>query len=830
MGDPPILRPTDGAGWVNDPTIVALIGRKALGLSLFPAAWCPPFVVLSSDAHERWAACGGGTDAHTVLAAAAEAIEVISREWRGSWPRGLILRSSAETETLEDRGAHASLRLAGDFGSVQVENALGAMFTSFGRPDPGRLAVIIQPLAGEGAMGHLSNERRVSKTVNQWRWERLSPDPNQGRLNSQRDRVPDPAASLAVASGSLLRTFGAVGRWVTGLGRGPAHLEWIHDGRCLWLLQLDFELEQPDDGVDPHAWLRDIDHQPPGSLPPDSLLSPVDLAPTTPSGPWRKIENVRRFAAARQEPYPPLAAITGDRFLSALASGRETLEADLETFAHGRVVCRTDCKTEGVGRENLPRTNTVASSTAVEEMRAFLDRMAEAGAPAADVCFLAHKFIPARTGAWAKTDPASPIVRIDSLWGVPDGLQYLPHDTIDCDARRRAVSAERLRYKPRFIQECTDGSWQDLRVMRSLARSRSLSSADAVAISVASHAIASRAGKPMLIMWFCGIPAELGIGRNLPWFSMPPAPAATLRSDAVSPRWPRTILRTLEDVKAAVDEGATRRVLVLDPEVALFRDDKNFLSAVIALARRDNCPVQLAGSTLAHAHYQLEKAGVSVVPADGLGRSRARGRRSFDKLVRDDMPSQIAGRGEVVVQSRLPRSELRHALAAKLLEETQELLAATDPDDVKAELADILEVVRAMASVTGVGWAEVEAMASDKRERRGGFSSGAVLVGTEWPAADRAAHKVPPMVTLRSLGKIRSDGRRGMVSYNALLAAADLGVEVNVAGRRVALKLSKEGVIFEADVSAGESSAQLKLPLEDEAVGLSSPRPTSTLD
>jgi predicted house-cleaning noncanonical NTP pyrophosphatase (MazG superfamily) len=306
---------------------------------------------------------------------------------------------------------------------------------------------------------------------------------------------------------------------------------------------------------------------------------------------------------------------------------------------------------------------------------------------------------------------------------------------------------------------------------------------------------------------------NLGIGQNLPWFSMSPAPAPALQTDRVSPRWPPTILRTMGDVRNAEVTGVSKRILVLDPELALFRDDKNFLSAVIELAKRDNCPVQLAGSTLAHAHYQLEKAGISVVPTDGLLRSRARGRRTFDKLVRDDMPAQIAEGGEVVVQSRLPRSEMRYALAAKLLEEVQELLAATDPDDVKAELADLLEVVRAMAEVTGVGWAEVETMANDKRERRGGFRSGAVLVGTELPAEGRAVQKAPPMVTLRNLGKVLSERGRRMVSYNALLAGSGESVDLEVDGHRIALRLTRDGILLTVGTDVGKSPAQLALPL-----------------
>jgi hypothetical protein len=50
------------------------------------------------------------------------------------------------------------------------------------------------------------------------------------------------------------------------------------------------------------------------------------------------------------------------------------------------------------------------------------------------------------------------------------------------------------------------------------------------------------------------------------------------------------------------------------------------------------------------------------------------------------------------LQSRLKPSEMRHALAAKLLEE---LLDATDPDEVKAEFADLLEVIRALADLRG---------------------------------------------------------------------------------------------------------------------------------
>ena len=794
------------------PTIINLVGRKAHGLSLFPPSWCPPFSVLTSLAYGSWAK--GGEASRLVLSQAAVAIESISRAWRQHWPRGLILRSSADTETLEDRGANQSLRLVADFDAVHIEEALRSIFHAFtGRAASGQLAVIVQPLASERSMGHLSNERRVSKTVNQWHWERLSPDTDQGRVNSQRDHIPKMSASLSAQPKGLVRLFGSVGKWVTGLGHGPAHLEWIYDGQTLWLLQIDFENDWPDNGINPQLWLREADHAPSGELPLNSILTAVCLDPSELPNTWRKIENVKQFAVSRPDPFPPIVQIVGDRFLRAFANNRKALETELETFAHGRVVCRTDCKTDGVSRENLPRTNTVSSKSAVDHMQKFLDRMGKVGAPASDVCFLAHKFIPARSGAWASADPGSTIVRVDALWGVPDGLQYLPHDTFDVDIRMRSLIAERLRYKPRFIQECSDGSWQELKVRRALGRRQSLSAADAVEVAIASHEIASRAGKPLLIMWFCGIPSILDIGTNLPWFSMPPNRTSTLVGNTISPRWPRTVLRSMADVEAAHISGVARTILVLEPEIVLFRDEK-FLADVISLAKRDNCPVQLAGSSLAHAHYQLEKSGVTVVPADGPTRSRVRGRRSFSKLVRDEVPSQIAGRGEMVAQSRLPRSEMRRALAAKLIEEMHELLSATDPDDVKGELADLLEVVRAMASVTGVDWSDVETVAEEKRRRRGGFEDGAVLVETEWPASDRRINRAPPMVTLRGIGKVQSAGRGRVVSYNALLASSN-GVDIELDSLTIRMSLSRDGVSLMNEKVAAASDFQLVLELED---------------
>jgi predicted house-cleaning noncanonical NTP pyrophosphatase (MazG superfamily) len=71
--------------------------------------------------------------------------------------------------------------------------------------------------------------------------------------------------------------------------------------------------------------------------------------------------------------------------------------------------------------------------------------------------------------------------------------------------------------------------------------------------------------------------------------------------------------------------------------------------------------------------------------------------------------------------------ELREALLCKLNEEAAELRSAPENERIE-ELADILEVVRALAQYLGIDMAELERVAAAKRAERGGFAYGLWLV------------------------------------------------------------------------------------------------------
>ncbi len=95
-------------------------------------------------------------------------------------------------------------------------------------------------------------------------------------------------------------------------------------------------------------------------------------------------------------------------------------------------------------------------------------------------------------------------------------------------------------------------------------------------------------------------------------------------------------------------------------------------------------------------------------------------RLEYHKLVRDRIPRIIeAGGGRPVTCVLDPAGDLV-ALRAKLVEEAGEAQAAPD-GRLRSELADVLEVLQALAAAHGMSWEDVVAEAARKRGERGGF-------------------------------------------------------------------------------------------------------------
>ncbi|MEW9095242.1 MAG: nucleoside triphosphate pyrophosphohydrolase [Clostridiaceae bacterium] len=101
--------------------------------------------------------------------------------------------------------------------------------------------------------------------------------------------------------------------------------------------------------------------------------------------------------------------------------------------------------------------------------------------------------------------------------------------------------------------------------------------------------------------------------------------------------------------------------------------------------------------------------------------------KEYNKLVRDKIPEIIKRSGKTCKTEMVSKEEHYLRLKEKLKEEVEEFL---EEENIE-ELADIYEVISILSSFVGKGECELMEVRDKKREERGGFKEGVVLVGVE---------------------------------------------------------------------------------------------------
>ena len=96
-------------------------------------------------------------------------------------------------------------------------------------------------------------------------------------------------------------------------------------------------------------------------------------------------------------------------------------------------------------------------------------------------------------------------------------------------------------------------------------------------------------------------------------------------------------------------------------------------------------------------------------------------KKVFNKLVRDKIPEIIEENDEYSLTRTLNDKEYEKALYDKLLEEANEVINANKKEETEEELADLLEVVRAIADFKNIDVSDVEKLRISKKKKRGGF-------------------------------------------------------------------------------------------------------------
>jgi predicted house-cleaning noncanonical NTP pyrophosphatase (MazG superfamily) len=783
-------------GYSDFRVLASIYGVKAAGLTLLPVAWCPPFIAIPASVHGDW------REDRPLDSGLAAEIEVWLNSIGARAQSGFILRSSGVHESIVHRGRHLSVRLPQNVNLKGIEENAAAIFShAKQRGEIGDLALVLQMFLEPESDGHLSNERHVSPTRNQWKYETEKPvwGPPEG-INSKFATTPNSNEPIRSPKGIPHQALRSLGRWINEKIIPRCHIEWLLRSGHLWVVQLDLEWEEADEGIDPTEDASSTLAQSPQPAAATIFASYVIGTPT----PWPKLNNLNDFDFRSTGSNPRLYFATADVLLDAIHTGEQMLANEIDALTAGRAVLRTDLKEVESGAYNLPRTDTVDGCAAVSSLKAKLPELIQRFGVPSDIAVLLHAFLPARAAAWAYAEPHGQIAYVDALWGLPDGLQVLPHDSFQVDVKRHRVVSRKIRYKPRFLTEQPDGTWLYVDILKRKGRSQVLSQDDIVEIGVRTTEVASRLGQDAQIMWFCGIPERYEVGRNLPWYR---AREKAQQAPRVERRYRSVPVANLEDLRKLPISDVTIR---LDPEASLIRDD-DFLDKIIQVALERRLPIELQGSLLGHTYYKISSAGVAVVLADPYSKYfRIRGRRVFGKWVRDKVPIDIKTGGERVFESRLAPEDALPGLFVKLLEEGQELLTAQSDDSRREEIADLLEVVKGMATQAGIEWESVVRTAELKQKQKGGFGERRILMETSLPQPDIKASLEPRQVRLHQLLRIEEVGNKASIPLASLVSKQGFATaNIELDGEPFVLILRLTGSLLELmleekDVEVGD--------------------------
>ena len=784
--------------WSELESFKLAFGPKGAGLLALPRQWSPPFVLVSPSRD-------GSNPVIHIDDVTLERIQKIGGAQR------LYVRSSVIGETIWDRGSYLSVPIEADranFRERLTEAARQVIESASGKPT----ALVVQYYVEPKARGELGNLLRVSKTKDHWELSSESAGAVQKtRFNAQRDEAADSRGALEIKSGAAReRVFGAIAAWINNellRGRGcRVTCEWIADHARIFLVQIDQEGEDLF-GVNPFQLRVPPAHQPAAAQ--GTFLLPADDDAIEV---WDKLLVLRQLwdKTAVYRPtlfYVPLSALPE----SDDSEGRRRLEEDFrKLIGPDNIVVRTSVRANQEKLVNLKRTEGLAPAAAASSCLETRDKFRAAGKNISDLAFVAHRFMAAHAAAWARAEPDNPTVEIHSLWGLPDALQYCPYDIWEVHVPTENAT-EYPDYKSNMLIAAANGGWNYVRIANEYGRSLSIGRREALDVAVRTSAIANRLREPCHVMWFIGCIAPGGEKYNIPWY-WTKAHAAERNLDRSNYQVIR--IGSKEDLAAFKKRtgSLSKFALEVSPNDPDLMRDMDFIREVGQSAKAAGIPVLFSGSTLAHAFFELNRQGCVVVARGEKEHSRVRRNTVLGKIVRDKIPERIAQRKEAEVTRQIPSSLRKGFLTSKLLEEALEVRNAQSLAEKRAELGDLLEVVRALIKSEGLSFEDVVSEADEKKQKAGGFDKGLVLMQTGILGRDRQAmtdsERPPTQVLARRTGPDTYELPFTFFGFMELdqprsLVFEDLGVRIDIALRSDKIELQ-----------VSRNAEQLELPLD----------------
>ncbi|WP_433988332.1 hypothetical protein VRC12_24080 [Pseudomonas poae] len=393
---------------------------------------------------------------------------------------------------------------------------------------------VVQVAATTQRKGHLSNERRLSKALRDWTAEteasKKSPSENfRIPIRKWRDaRSADIKKLECRYTANISICLAAVASW-THNRKVRVHYEWVWDGEFVYIVQAD-ECDEVKNGVDPTKLVKS---QSPKKISAKTLKFRAAIEQDFQS--YRKLANAKLYRELGYSPVDFYVLDVSSELDSILQYGicSPELISDLEVLTARPLVIRTDgAHIPKAKHDMLPRSDELRSASAAAAwlIGDFRKKIIELDLVHSGLCLISHHFIPASASAWCQAQPNKRRVRIESLWGIPEGIYWYAHDVFDVDTKHASamkpiekpynfVVRERLRYKKRFVAPNEAGDWVVHEAASGFDWKRSIKHQDWIEeIAWTSRKIAESLNKAVVVMWFIDIPSKVSRHKVIPWF------------------------------------------------------------------------------------------------------------------------------------------------------------------------------------------------------------------------------------------------------------------------------------------------------------------------
>nr|WP_321357810.1 nucleoside triphosphate pyrophosphohydrolase [uncultured Draconibacterium sp.] len=699
------------------------VGNKSIGFYGIKRELLPKYVILNSALFELWKK--KSKDAIEILD------DVVLQINHYLANKNVILRSSASNEDFEQRGYYESSR--GNIEPHEIKEEILKLWTQnyplLKENSENHFSVIIQIYIVPKLLGHLSNERRLSKSKNKWYYEILNNETTVKESNHFTVKGTD-YQDLKYSCRNKLELINVL-KGIASLEQNERiHYEWVWDGLRIWVVQKDIENTVDNDEEPGSIWKIKGKLTKRGNRKLNILKTIYESTKS-----WKKVDCVKTFNQI-DLPTGEVYIIENKDNLEKILNKNfcQNLIDDLEWLLSSPIVIRIDLINNLKHTFLLPRTETLFK---VDDVKKFLHEntanLEKQGVDLDNICFLLHRFIISKSCALAYSKPKLPRTRIDSTWGIVDGLYYHPHDSFEYNSSNKKIR-RKIRCKTEYLDIDETGGWISKKSNDKYDWRDSLTINEIEKISYYNEKLASYLDMPVTVMYFVGVFPETGYSEILPWFyTTEEIPESSEKFSEIIFAEKKIIISTQDDFEniknRLLDNQSKGKITIqLKLRPSLLRD-RDILEEIGAFSKSNNVPIELEGSILSHPYYILKKCGAIVKPRDIFAPEYPK--QDFYKLVRDKIPILIKSKGEHVKAIKINSFQTLELIKQKLIEEAYECFWENDTDHIIEELADIYELLRGAANIFDITIDEISRIADKKKEKRGGFDESVFLIETK---------------------------------------------------------------------------------------------------